>query len=88
MMLILKGNVRVHKEHYKFKHPTQKPVELMKQLIQLVTQEGDMVCDPFMGSGSTGKAAKELKRKFIGIEIDNEYFEIAKEGIEEHLKAE
>lgn len=80
----LSSVLRVHKEHYKFKHPTQKPVELMKQLVQLVSKEGDLICDPFMGSGSTEKACKELTRNFVGIEIDDEYFDIAKEDIENY----
>ena len=65
------------------KHPTQKPVQLMKHFINLLSNKGDLVLDPFMGSGSTGVAAKLLERKFIGIEINKEYFEIAKNRIEE-----
>lgn len=60
-------------------HPTQKPVELIKQLIGC--NKGDLVCDPFMGSGTTGVACVELGRKFIGIEIDEKYFDIACERI-------
>ena len=58
-------------------HPTQKPVVLMKVLIQWLTNPGDIVFDPFMGSGTTGVAAIELGRDFIGAEINGEYFEIA-----------
>jgi site-specific DNA-methyltransferase (adenine-specific) len=64
------------------KHPTVKPVDLMEYLIKLVTREGHIVLDPFMGSGSTGIAAKLLKRKFIGCEREKEYYEIAKARIE------
>lgn len=63
-------------------HPTEKPVELMKILIGNSTNICDIVLDPFMGTGSTGVACKELNRDFIGIEIDKKYFDIAKERIE------
>lgn len=62
-------------------HPTQKPLELMRALIELTTQENQIVLDPFMGSGSTGVASMNLNRKFIGIELDENYFEIAKKRI-------
>lgn len=58
-------------------HPTQKPVKLMSTFIQWTTNEGDLVLDPFMGSGTTGVACKELKRDFIGIELNPEFYEIA-----------
>lgn len=63
-------------------HPTVKPIKLMQYLINLVTPLSGTVLDPFMGSGSTGVAAKNLNRKFIGIELNEEYFEIAKKRIE------
>jgi site-specific DNA-methyltransferase (adenine-specific) len=59
-------------------HPTVKPIALMEYLIKLVSRENAVVLDPFMGSGSTGLAAKNLKRNFIGIEMNDNYFEIAK----------
>lgn len=62
-------------------HPTVKPIKLMQYLINLVTPPNGTVLDPFMGSGSTGVAAKNLNRKFIGIELSEEYFEIAKKRI-------
>lgn len=62
-------------------HPTQKPVELLEYLIKTYTKDGDTVLDFTMGSGSTGVACKNLNRKFIGIEMDDKYFEIAKERI-------
>jgi site-specific DNA-methyltransferase (adenine-specific) len=62
-------------------HPTEKPVDLMEFLISKVTNEGDVVFDPFMGSGSTGVAAVKSDRKFIGIEIENIYFETAKKRL-------
>lgn len=63
-------------------HPTQKPLELMKEYVLLHSLEGQTVLDPFMGSGTTGEACKKLNRNFIGIEIDNKYFEIAKNRME------
>lgn len=63
-------------------HDTEKPVELMKILINNSTKENDVVFDPFMGIGSTGVACKELNRNFIGIEIDEKYFNIARERID------
>ncbi len=67
-------------------HPTQKPVALLEYLIKTYTLEGETVLDFTMGSGSTGVACKNLNRKFIGIEKDKKYFEIAKERINEHVK--
>lgn len=58
-------------------HPTQKPVALLEYLIKTYTNEGDTVLDPTMGSGSCGVACKNLNRKFIGIEKDEKYFQIA-----------
>jgi DNA modification methylase len=63
-------------------HPTVKPTDLMAYLIRLVTPKGGIVLDPFMGSGSTGKAAVREGMEFIGIERENEYFQIAKSRIE------
>ena len=64
-------------------HPTQKPVALLEYLIKTYTKENETVLDFTMGSGSTGVAAKNLNRKFIGIELDQNYFEIAKKRIQE-----
>ena len=63
-------------------HPTQKPVDLLEWLVKTYTNEGEVILDNCMGSGSTGVAALNLHRKFIGIELDEKYFEIAKERIE------
>ena len=65
-------------------HPTQKPVALLEYLIKTYTSEGEVVLDSCMGSGSTGVACKNLNRNFIGIELDDKYFEKAKERIENH----
>jgi site-specific DNA-methyltransferase (adenine-specific) len=64
-------------------HPTQKPVQLMKELVTLYTNPGQLVCDPFMGSGTTGVACAALGRRFIGIEQDPKHFETACRRIEE-----
>lgn len=64
-------------------HPTQKPVELLEYLIKTYTNEGDTVLDNCMGSGSTGVACMNTNRKFVGIELDKNYFEIAKNRIED-----
>ena len=63
-------------------HPTIKPIKLMSYLITLFTREGDYVLDPFMGSGTTGLACKLLNRNFIGIDYEEEYFNIAQERLE------
>lgn len=65
------------------KHPTQKPEQLLQQFIYLLSNEGETVLDPFMGSGSTGVVAKRNRRKFIGIELNKEYFQNAAERIKE-----
>ena len=66
-------------------HPTQKPVELLEYLIKTYTEEGDIVLDNCMGSGSTGVASVNINRKFIGIELDEEYYQIAQERINRAL---
>ncbi len=60
-----------------YEHPTQKPIELLKHLIRSFTEEGDLVLDFTMGSGSTGVACKELNRSFVGIEMDETYYNIS-----------
>ncbi len=64
-------------------HPTEKPVRLMKELIADFTNQGDLIADPFMGSGTTGVACAQMGRKFVGIEKSREYFDIACERIED-----
>ncbi|GAA4769272.1 MULTISPECIES: DNA-methyltransferase [Flavobacterium] len=63
------------------KHPTQKPLKLMSHFVKLLSNENDVILDPFMGSGTTGVASLKHKRKFIGIELSEEYFEISKNRI-------
>lgn len=76
-----KSNILKYKKDYDGYHPTQKPVLLLEDLIKTFSNEGDLICDMTMGSGSTGVAAKNLNRNFIGIELDEKYFEIAKARI-------
>lgn len=65
-------------------HPTEKPIELMEWLIRSYTNEGDLILDNCMGSGTTGVACVNLNRNFIGIELDEKYFKIAKQRITTH----
>jgi site-specific DNA-methyltransferase (adenine-specific) len=69
-------------------HPTPKPVELPSHFIRLHTLPGHLVCDPFMGGGSTAVAAVRLGRKFVGCEIDAEWFDYSAARIETELKAQ
>lgn len=78
--------VRQNKEDFNF-HPTLKPVELMCHLVKLASFENQIVLDPFMGSGSTGLACLELKRKFVGYELDKDYFKIAEQRLTNKQKA-
>ena len=57
-------------------HPTEKPLRLMKELLADFTNEGDLICDPFMGSGTTGVACAQMGRKFVGVELNRNYFDI------------
>ncbi len=68
------------------KHPTQKPLSIMKKLIEYTTNEGDIVLDPFMGSGSTCVACASTGRKAIGIEINKQYYDIATARIQQIKK--
>ena len=67
-------------------HPTQKPLDLIKYLVLTYSKEGDTVFDPFMGSGTTAVACKELNRNFIGCEIESKYCEIAEKRLRETVK--
>ena len=84
------GELRVPSSYQKFnievgKHPTQKPVALLEYLIKTYSNEGDTILDNTMGSGSTGVAAINTNRNFIGIEKEESYFNIAQERINEAL---
>ena len=79
-----KSNILKYKKDYDGHHPTQKPVLLLEDLIKTFSNTGDFVVDLTMGSGSTGVAAVNTGRRFIGIEMDDKYFEIAEQRINEN----
>lgn len=87
MIRVLHGGVinadSVNGNNEKRLHPTQKPIEVMARIIKDLTNEGDTILDPFMGSGTTGVACVQTGRNFIGIEIDTGYFKIAEKRIHE-----
>ncbi|MFQ5561075.1 MAG: DNA-methyltransferase [Nitrospinota bacterium] len=68
------------------KHPTQKPVELLRRLMLASTKENDLVLDPFCGSSTTGVAAVLLDRKYVGIDLEKDYLELSKKRLEEAIK--
>lgn len=72
--VIQQGFISEEKDRY---HPTQKPIKLVKNIIEDYIGQGDTILDPFMGSGTTGVACLQTDRKFIGVELDPDYFEIA-----------
>jgi site-specific DNA-methyltransferase (adenine-specific) len=78
-----KSNILKYKKDYNGYHPTQKPVLLLEDLIKTFSNENDLVVDLTMGSGSTGVACKNTNRNFIGIEQDENYFNIAEQRIKE-----
>lgn len=79
--------MEVLRGHYDSIHPTQKPVDLLKRLLALVIKSpDDVVLDCFAGSGSTGEACIEMKLKFIGFEIDDEYYGLAKDRLEKAFR--
>lgn len=75
--------IRFSNDNHKSIHPTQKPVELLEYLIKTYSNEGDTVLDFCMGSGTSGIASVNTRRNFIGIELDKDYYEIAKSRIYE-----
>lgn len=75
------GTLTPQREKTFGKHPTQKPLYLLKRILLASTREGDLVLDPFCGSGTTGVACKLLGRKFIGVDINAEYIALAKERL-------
>ncbi|MCX7736054.1 MAG: site-specific DNA-methyltransferase [Candidatus Kapabacteria bacterium] len=78
----MKNLWEINAEKHKTIHPTEKPESLLERIVLIATKEGHTVLDPFMGSGTTGVVSKRLNRNFIGIEIDENYFNIAKTRIE------
>ena len=75
-----------YSDKQKYSHPTIKPLDLTMKIIKNSSIEGEIVLDPFMGSGTTGVACKKLNREFIGVEIDENFFTIAKNRIESVTK--
>ena len=71
----------INAQRHKTKHPTEKPENLLERIIRIGSIKGDVILDPFLGSGTTGVVAKKLSRNFIGYEMDVGYFELAKERI-------
>lgn len=70
----------------KYGHPTEKPLEIIEKLILIASNEGDLIFDPFMGSGTTAVACKELNRNFIGCEIEAKYCEIAEKRLRKTIR--
>jgi site-specific DNA-methyltransferase (adenine-specific) len=81
-----KSILKINRDRQKDAHPTQKPVSLFEYLIKTYTNEGDLVLDNCIGSGTTAIAAINTGRNFIGIEMDNGYYEIANKRIHRHYK--
>lgn len=81
----MKNLWEINAEKHKTNHPTEKPEKLLERIILIGCKEGDTVLDPFMGSGTTGVVAKRLNRNFVGIEIDQEYFNMASDRINNTL---
>ena len=77
-----KSVIRLGRQHYSNVHPTQKPVRLAERILALISEPGDTIYDPFMGSGSFGVACVNTGRKYVGSEMKGEYFEIACKRIE------
>jgi site-specific DNA-methyltransferase (adenine-specific) len=82
-----KSIIKQVRDHYSTIHPTQKPVRLLERLLALTTKEGDVVLDPFSGSGSTAIACINTNRNFIGYEIDEEYYQLSIERINKEISS-
>ena len=82
------GPLTPQKEKAFGKHPTQKPIYLLKRIIEASTKAGDLVLDPFCGSSSTGVAAKHLGRRYIGIDNVEEYIELSVRRLQQEVKHE
>lgn len=79
---VWEGSLTKKSEKFAGDHPTQKPLYLLERIILSSTEEGDLILDPFCGSGTTGVAAISNKRKFIGIDLEVDYLEISKKRLE------
>lgn len=82
---ICMGNERIKDEHGKSLHPTQKPVAILEKIIKIASNENDIVLDCFNGVGSTGEAALKLNRRYIGIEIDENYVSATKKRLHKFI---
>lgn len=78
---VVQGKERIKREDGRAAHPTQKPQEMLKRIIIASSNEGDIILDPFLGSGTTAVVAQRLRRQWIGIEKEEKYVEIAKKRI-------
>jgi site-specific DNA-methyltransferase (adenine-specific) len=78
--------IQLRSDHYKLSHPTEKPVRLAERIIALISDPGDTIYDPFMGSGAFGEACLNTGRKYIGSEIDKGYFGISCKRLKEAEK--
>lgn len=83
---VLQGAERVKGANGRAAHPTQKPLALFRRLVEMASKEGDVILDPFVGSGTTSVACQELNRKWIGIDNKEEYIKIADERIKKGLE--
>jgi len=81
---LVQGKERLRGKDGRALHPTQKPEEMLKRIIIASSNEGDLVLDPFLGSGTTAVVAEQLKRNWIGIEINKKYVEFAKKRIKDY----
>lgn len=81
---LIKCSITSAKEKSLGSHTTQKPIKVMEWIIERLTNEGDIVLDPFMGSGTTGVACQQLNRKFIGIEKSKDYYDLAAKRLLEY----
>lgn len=79
----IETSVTPNSERKHGKHPTQKPESLIRHFVEILSNPGDTILDPFMGSGTTGVVAKQMNRNFIGIELDEKYYQMASERIQE-----
>ncbi len=81
---LCQGSERIKGKNGRAAHPTQKPLKLFQRLIEMATDKGDVIIDPFIGSGTTAVAAKKLKRNWVGIENNKEYLDLANKRIEDY----
>jgi site-specific DNA-methyltransferase (adenine-specific)/modification methylase len=87
-MPLVQGRERLHGKNGRSLHPTQKPEEMLKRIIIASSNKGDIVLDPFLGSGTTAVVAKRLGRRWIGIEKNKKYVKIAEDRVQSCCSAE